>query len=145
MNQTWISFLLGMLKSTAVMQGRIGMDLKHTTAYQEWFHNASIFILPAIKELRINWKIIMNYSSVYMSIAKINIFQFVFLLYLEIIGSAHESFDYVWEDTSICIIKVFYTRNVLIKSRKEFWSQFAFSKSYLCHMNWYLIFKGVII
>lgn len=33
MIQTLISFLSGMLRSTAVIEGRIGMDLKHSTAY----------------------------------------------------------------------------------------------------------------
>lgn len=31
MNQTLVSFLLGMLKSTAVIEGRIGMNLKHNS------------------------------------------------------------------------------------------------------------------
>lgn len=33
MNQILISFLVGMLRSTAVIEDRIGMDLKHSTVY----------------------------------------------------------------------------------------------------------------
>lgn len=81
MNQTLISFLVGMLRSTAVIEGRIGMDLKHSTVYQDWFHYASIFVQPEMRELRITWEINTYYGFVYTSIAK-NIYFLVYFYFI---------------------------------------------------------------
>lgn len=97
MNQTLISFPLGMLKSPAVTEGRIGMDLKQITVYQEWFPNAFVFMLPELGELSTSREIITTCSSVYISIVKVNIFKVYFHSISDTIGSAQERFGYVWK------------------------------------------------
>lgn len=123
MNQTLISFPLGMLKSPAVIESRTGMDLKQITVYQEWFPNAFVFMLPELGELSTSREIITTSSSVYISIVKVNIFKvFFFIPSLEYnrVGAGK-----IWlfvEDTSTYAFKIVVLyRNILIQSREELW------------------------
>lgn len=94
------SFLVGMLRSTSVIESRIGMDLKHSTVYQDWFHNAPVFVQPEMRELRITWGINTYYGFVYTSIEKIYIFSLFLFHILNIIRPALESLGYVWKITT---------------------------------------------
>lgn len=82
MIQTLISFLVGLLRSTAVIEGRIGMDLKHSAVYQDWFRYASLFVQPE-RELRITWEVNIYYGFVYTSIAK---YIYIYLVYFYVIS-----------------------------------------------------------
>lgn len=76
---------------------------------------------PETGEVRIGLEIITNCSFVCISIVKMNIFKCTFILYL---GYDRGSTRKVWlctKDVSTYILKMSYTGNSLIKSRKEIW------------------------